>query len=249
MTSVREILSGFPARSSRGYLGWSSSFLIENALGKTVLFDTGGYNERASLPELLESNGSSLSAVDAVVLSHFHFDHAANWDLFPTARIYMHELEMEYIASAKSREDIAVLRYHVEALKASERLELIKDEAEIAEGVRVLHAPGHTPGSIMVVFGEHVFCGDALKNRWDLSGSGVSPPVWNLEEARRTIARIATLGRVLHPGHDAALTRVREEWKPMKEPQVSICYPDGSRVKLCPCCGTAPSSGGLPDRR
>ncbi|MGA8262348.1 MAG: MBL fold metallo-hydrolase [Arenicellales bacterium] len=235
MTSVHEILSGFPARSSRGYLGWSSSFLVENARGKTVLFDTGGCNERGKLPALLEGNGASLSAVDAVVLSHFHFDHAANWDLFPRARIYLHELEMEYISSAKSSEDAAVLRYHVEALEASKRLELVEQDVEIEEGIRLLHAPGHTPGSIIVACDEHVLCGDALKNRWDLSGRGVSAPVWDPEEAQRTIARIATLGDVLHPGHDAALTRVRKEWKPVKEPQMTIRYPDGNEVRLCPC--------------
>lgn len=236
MASVREILAGFPARSSRGYLGWSASFLIENARGKTVLFDTGGYNERENLPALLEAKGARVSDVDAVVLSHFHFDHAANWDLFPSARIYLHEREMEYVTGDASREDVAVLRYHAQALSASGRLELISGDAEIEAGVKVLHAPGHTPGSMILAVDGHVFCGDALKNRWDVSDSGVSPPVWDFEAARRTIARIISFGEVLHPGHDAALVKVGDEWKPLKEPETTIRYPNGSQVRLCPCC-------------
>ncbi len=96
MATVETLFSGFPAKSSRGFLGWSAVYLVVTNQGRKILFDTAGYNERATLVAALTQRQIALDSIHTVVLSHLHFDHAANWDLFPGAEIVVHEKEMEY---------------------------------------------------------------------------------------------------------------------------------------------------------
>lgn len=246
MPKMHELLSGFPARSDRGYLGWSSCFLIETDDGGRTLFDTGGYNERGTLPQRLQALDVPLEAVDAVVLSHFHFDHAANWDLFPRARIYLHAAEIAYLNDEAANCDSAILRHQLTALQRDTKLVVLNEDAAIGEDLRIVHVPGHTPSSVALVHGDHVFCGDALKNRWDLGRSDVSLPVFDPPQARRSIERLCALGGVLHPGHDAALARAGDTWTAVAEPTAHLHYPDGTTTTLraplggdghSTCCG------------
>jgi len=228
---IETLLSGFPGKSSRGFLGWSSCYLVTTASGRRLLFDTAGYNERATVIDSLAKRNVALEDVDVVVLSHLHFDHAANWDLFPNAEIILHERE---IAHAESRgPDGAVLRYHVPELRARGRLRLISGDTALEEGVRVIYVPGHTPGCIAVVIGKEILCGDALKSRWDLDGP-MAPPVWDADLAHQSIAKLKELGTRLYPGHDMPLELVEGEWRAAGSPSVKVLYPDGSEQFLSP---------------
>ena len=84
MHTIDVLLSGFFGESNRGFLGWSAIYLVTTPSGRRLIFDTGGYNERGTIPKLLDEHGIGVAAIDWVVLSHLHFDHGANWDLFPT---------------------------------------------------------------------------------------------------------------------------------------------------------------------
>ncbi|MFA5101478.1 MAG: MBL fold metallo-hydrolase, partial [Candidatus Omnitrophota bacterium] len=58
------------------HTGWGVSFLIDD----TILFDTGEKGE--SLLENMRSLGVDINKIEAVVLSHDHWDHTGGlWDL------------------------------------------------------------------------------------------------------------------------------------------------------------------------
>ena len=69
----------------------------------------------------------------------------------------------------------------------------------------VLHTPGHTPGSVCLIAGEHMFSGDTLFSgscgRTDLPGGS-----W--QTIRTSLARLAGLTENLqvHPGHGESTT-------------------------------------------
>ena len=126
--TIDVLLGGFFGRSSRGFLGWSAIYLVTTPSGRRLIFDTGGYNERGTIPKLLKEHGIDVAAIDCVVLSHLHFDHAVNWDLFPNAELVVHEKE---IAHAQAGDDPCVLRYQTPALLANNRLRLIRGESSI----------------------------------------------------------------------------------------------------------------------
>jgi N-acyl homoserine lactone hydrolase len=231
MAQIEMLLSGFPGKSSRGFLGWSGCYLVTTARGRRLLFDTAGYNERATVINSLARLSVAPEDVDFVVLSHLHFDHAANWDLFPNAEVVVHESEIAY---ADSREaDGAVLRYHTPVLRAHGRLRLISAETALEDGVQVIHVPGHTPGCIALSMGKEILCGDALKSRWDLDGP-IAPPVWGTDLACRSIAKLKQLGTRLYPGHDMPLELVGGKWRAVGPPSVNVLFPDGSEQLISP---------------
>jgi len=88
---VIPLWTGFPGRTHRGYLGASSAYVI--LASRTVLYDTLGFGEREGLYHRLKDLGIPPERVEVVVVSHLHFDHAANVDLFPQAEIVLHKLE------------------------------------------------------------------------------------------------------------------------------------------------------------
>ena len=230
MAGIAVLLSGFFGVSNRGFLGWSGLYLVTTPSGCHLMFDTAGYNERKTIPKLLQEHRLTPGDIDCVVLSHLHFDHAANWDLFANAELVVHEKEVAY---AQATGDVAILRYPVPALLAHKRLRLITGEtATLEDGVQIFHVPGHTPGAIALVMDESVLCGDALKSRWDLRGHLMNS--WNDELSLQSIQKITNLGNRIYPGHDMPLERRGNEWRPCGTPSVSVFFPDGSEHVIQP---------------
>ncbi len=225
MSIISILLGGFFGKSDRGFLGWSGCYLVTTPSGRRLLFDTAGYNERGMLVQLLVEREVALEQVDCVVLSHLHFDHAANWDLFPGAEVVVHKEELAYAQSPEA--DGAILRYPVSALRAHRRLRVIGGDHALEDGVQIVHVPGHTPGAIALALGDAILCGDALKSRWDLRGH-LGPPCWNLSCVRSSIEKLTRMGQRLYPGHDSPLERRGTEWHPTGTPSVKVIFPDGT---------------------
>jgi glyoxylase-like metal-dependent hydrolase (beta-lactamase superfamily II) len=229
MATIETLFFGFPARSSRGFLGWSAVYLVVTQGGRKILFDTAGYNERATLVAALEQRKIRLDGIHTVVLSHLHFDHAANWDLFPGAEIVVHEKEMEYACSPQA--DYSTLRHQSRALAESRRLSLISKDGELEPDVQLMLVPGHTPGSMALKMGSSVLCGDALKNRWDLQGQ-VSLPVWDAEKFQASVRKLASLADKLYPGHDVPLELEAHGWVPRGKPSINLTFANNQEQEL-----------------
>lgn len=117
----------------------------------TVLVDAGvGPQPRTFLPDLETTLLGQLTPdeVDVVVLTHLHVDHVGWTGSFPNARYVVHELDWDYFMSEPSLAQRPHLREKV--LPLADRFERVTGEVEIAPGVRVEPAPGHTPGHMIV---------------------------------------------------------------------------------------------------
>ena len=82
----------------------------------------------------------------------------------------------------------------------------VEEGYEIEPGVRVMHTPGHSPGSISVLVetddGLCAITGDVLHYS-SVALTRRNPLVfWNEEEATRSIERIVETADVIYPGHD-----------------------------------------------
>lgn len=82
------------------------------------------------------------------------------------------------------------------------------DELPAAGGIRILHTPGHTPGSICVFFRDRgvVFTGDLLAQRFGIKLPSI-PFTVDVDQLRRSIGRLA--GQEFSAacfGHGSALT-------------------------------------------
>lgn len=175
--------------------------------------------------------------VDAVVLTHLHFDHAGNFDAFPRARIYVQRLEYErwkaVIASISdlaigkqswmlSSLDIEVFARLDKAIDAG-RVTFLDGDGEIAPGITCrLAANTHTFGSqwveVSTPVGPHVIAGDCVY--WYANIERMWPPgylqgdAWNMIETYRTLRRVvgdAHLDRII-PGHDMETFKRHLSW-------------------------------------
>ncbi|APD10339.1 MULTISPECIES: MBL fold metallo-hydrolase [Thermus] len=223
--------TGFPARTHRGYLGLSSAYLV---LGERVLlYDTLGFGEREGLLERMRALGVAPERVELLVLSHLHFDHAANLDLFPWAQVVVHRLELEHaeaVAQSPHR-DPACLYAYLPLLQAR-RTKVVEGEGEaLMPGARLLHLPGHTPGLLGVwVEGVGALVSDAIKSRFDLEGEP-APPSWDPIAAKKTRERLLSYPR-LFPGHDVPLRREGNSFVPEGQAALGIRLANATEVHL-----------------
>jgi N-acyl homoserine lactone hydrolase len=116
-----------------------------------VLVDT-GMTERHPLvadmdPRLnpLSDQDFDLAGIDVVVNTHLHFDHCGGNHLFAGKPIYVQRRELE---DARTLDDYTI-REWVDA--PGVEYIAVDGELDLLPGVRLLPAPGHTPGSQVVV--------------------------------------------------------------------------------------------------
>jgi N-acyl homoserine lactone hydrolase len=86
-----------------------------------------------------------LAGIDMVVNTHLHFDHCGGNHLFAGKPIYVQRRELD---DARSQDDYTI-REWVEA--PGVRYVPVDGELELLPGLRLLPAPGHTPGTQVVV--------------------------------------------------------------------------------------------------
>ena len=145
-----------------------------------VLVDTGAGShlpETGKLPTNIGAAGISPEGIDTVIITHGHADHVGgNTDddgqpAFPNAQYVMFRDEWEFWSADEP--DLSALPFPSEIkqlliraahhnLKPLEgRFRLLDRAADVVPGVRVLTAPGHTPGHAAVLVssaGEELLC-------------------------------------------------------------------------------------------
>jgi N-acyl homoserine lactone hydrolase len=145
--------------------------LIKHPDGR-VLVDTGMTETHPLVADMdprlqpLSEQDFDLAGIDMVVNTHLHFDHCGGNRLFAGRPIYVQRRELE---DARTQDDYTI-REWVDAPGVS--YVPVDGELELLPGIRLLPAPGHTPGTQVVVVesGEHpvVIAGDLAVSFGDL---------------------------------------------------------------------------------
>jgi N-acyl homoserine lactone hydrolase len=202
------LVRGNTLRLRDDFLGLSNVTLIEGKSG-FILFDTGGYISRLGLLKALAARGLTPADIPVVFLSHLHFDHAHNIDLFPQARFLVSRREWDYVA-APHPEDLLVPWGIREQLSKSS-VELIEGEGQLDFGATFFPAPGHTPGCYAVELttdsGTTVVAGDAIKYVKEVILQRCDMAFDTLEAGTATITRILECADRIVPGHFPELVR------------------------------------------
>lgn len=108
----------------------------------------------ASLRTALAAAGTAPEAIDYVVPTHLHFDHAWNLDLFPNACVVVQREEVFHAVDPVATQRIYYFKETLLGLlqrKRPSEFRLVDGDVDLVDGVRLLKAPGHTPGMQAVI--------------------------------------------------------------------------------------------------
>jgi glyoxylase-like metal-dependent hydrolase (beta-lactamase superfamily II) len=210
--TVIPLMQGYPGKSTRhGGLGWSSVTLVRHG-DRLLLADTGSFGMRAVLAERLAEHGVEPGDVTDILLTHAHYDHAANYLLFPEATVWIGAAEVDW-ALAQGPVFGPLPELYAADLATNPRTRRVLADGEILSGVEAFATPGHTPGCLVYrVTGDDgtvLFSGDAAKNRAELLGGNVDMTL-DPGASQASVRKILDLWRakentLLVPGHDVPM--------------------------------------------
>jgi glyoxylase-like metal-dependent hydrolase (beta-lactamase superfamily II) len=156
--SAENFIGGDPheAGARMDYFVW----LARNG-SHTFVIDT-GFDEAAATRrrreflrspiEGLRQLGVDATQVKDVIITHLHYDHAGNVDLFPRARFHLQDSELAYATGRYMAVEFFSYAYEVEEVVSmvrnayAGRIEFHDGDAVLAAGISVHHIGGHTRG-------------------------------------------------------------------------------------------------------
>ena len=150
--------------------------------------------------------------VEAVVLTHGHIDHIRDAAAFG-GETFVHPADAFMLLRGEGVSEQARQLYDASAMPPIDNPTPLEDGQTLTVAgvdLRIVHAPGHSPGCVMLVADEVVFSGDVLFRgsigRTDLPDSdptqmqeSLRGPVWDLDDELQVL-----------PGHGPATTVAQE---------------------------------------
>lgn len=166
---------------------------------KVVVIDTGNITDNLHIKKEIEKI-VPLEKVNVVLLTHLHYDHIGNVELFSNAKIYADDDDIE-----DCRYDSRKFNFYVDE-KVDEILKrkLNPLPTEIG-GLKVIRVPGHTRGSVAFLDEEKklLFSGDTLFSNGIIGRTDLpnSVPKKMDESVAKLVKMVKDDGLLLCPGH------------------------------------------------
>lgn len=192
--------------------------------GREVLVDTGfspataakrGRDHLRCPAAGLRLLGTDPAKVEDVVVTHLHYDHVGNFDLFPGATLHLQDLEMRYATGRYMCHECFRGAFEVEDVVGmvrrvyEGRVRFHDGDAELMPGVSLHLIGGHTMGLQVVRVatrrGAIVLASDASHFYANMEQARPFPIVWSVAdmvEGYRRLRELAESPEHVIPGHD-----------------------------------------------
>jgi glyoxylase-like metal-dependent hydrolase (beta-lactamase superfamily II) len=149
--------------------------------------------------------------IEAILLTHAHFDHIGGVDEIRKLKgcpVYLHDLEADWLTDPKRNGSLRWPELGVTI--SSDPAEYALDDrmtlSLIGTTFKVMHTPGHSPGSVSFLMDNHLFGGDVLfrqsVGRTDLPGGNADVLYDSIHEKLFTLDD----GVIVYPGHGPRTT-------------------------------------------
>lgn len=168
----------------------------------------------------LRAIGIDPAAVQDVIISHMHYDHAGNHDLFPAARYHLQDEEMAFCTGRSMCHGLMRAPFEAADVQAmvgrvfTDRVVFHDGDAELAPGLSVHRVGGHTRGlqvtRVRTRRGHVVLASDALHFYANWQQKRPFPILYDVSaylEAFRRIEALADSPAHVIPGHDPLVLR------------------------------------------
>ena len=191
---------------------------------RTFLVDTGfdeamarrrGRVVTTPIADGLGALGVAPAAIEDVIITHLHYDHCGNHDLFPGARYHLQDVEMAFATGRHMSHPVMRIPFEVDDVVEmvrkvfAERVVFHDGDDEIAPGLSVHRIGGHSKGlqcvRVMTARGAVVLASDATHLYAHVNEGRVYPVTYNVAdvlEGYRTLRALAESPDHIVPGHD-----------------------------------------------
>ena len=194
---------------------------------RTFLVDTGfdqpmavqrGRTITTPVGDGLKALGVSPASIDDIIITHLHYDHCGNHDLFPNARYHLQDTEMAYATGRYMRHAIMRIPFEPDDVTAmvrkvfAERVAFHDGDDELAPGVSVHLIGGHSKGlqcvRVVTRRGPVVLASDTCHLYAHVNEARVYPVTYHVGEVVEgydRLKRLAGSSSAILPGHDPAV--------------------------------------------
>ena len=196
MVEFEQITKGVNVKPDKGAFGYASITLLKDG-NENILFNTGSYGVRNVIIDLLKKE-----KIDKLFISHLHFDHCSNLDLFKNSKIYISEKELKNLFENNVDSDL-----YKPLLRIIDEYDIntFNDEINISNNVKAVLTYGHTIGHSSLEFKQGkrrvLVAGDAIKSLNDYLNSNEYGNAQDPDEYIKTKERIKNNYDVIIPGH------------------------------------------------
>jgi glyoxylase-like metal-dependent hydrolase (beta-lactamase superfamily II) len=163
-------------------------------------------NEDQDLVAGLARHGVRPQDVEIVVLSHLHFDHVGNNELFTNARFVVQRDELTLALAPPRFSMFYYPEYRYKMTTILDRVEAIDGDVDVDQDVRLLKIGGHTPGCqatlVNTASGRVCLTSDTMYNYRNIELDWPIGSFWDLPDLLRGMARMRHEADILVPQHD-----------------------------------------------
>ena len=190
----------------------ANSYLVTIA-NSILIIDTGLPGNGKEIIEYIEKLGRNQHDVEYIILTHADPDHSgsiAELKQMTNAKVAIHEADASSLSGEREPKRVSgilstIFKMMLKRMKFQPvKPDLLLKESNEISGLKVIHTPGHTEGSICLYrAGELLFAGDALRS--DGKGNLKLPPkvmTLDIKQAWESVRKISQLEfNILLPGH------------------------------------------------
>jgi N-acyl homoserine lactone hydrolase len=197
-------MPGMGIRSSVGTMGAAGVTMIEDS-DVRIIVDVGHFGTRDVLLDELKKRTLSPKDFGIVILTHIHWDHCLNVDLFENAKVVLGKNELEGgTLNAKHDRHTDNFRQLLIDMGASG----VTEPYSVSKHTSVVDSPGHSPGHISLRAesqedGLVIFTGDSIPGLRAYRRGVPDLVFYDLEKAKQSVKRVREMHpKMIIPGHD-----------------------------------------------
>jgi len=201
-------------------IGDKHAYVIDTGYNAAVAAKRGRTFLRCPVQTLREI-GLDPAAQTDVILTHMHYDHVGNFNLFPNARFHLQDSEMAFATGRHMSRSATAAAYEVEDVVGmvravfGGRVKFHAGDVELGAGLSLHHLGGHTMGlqavRVKTARGWVVLASDASHYFANMEQGRPFPILCDVGQVLDGYERLATLADSpdhIVPGHDPLVRKI-----------------------------------------